>query len=477
VSADRPINADVPSAGGPDEPAAKAPEAAKPEPESPTPAQSSPDSGDKGTAMRAGGNRRVPGALLWIAGLVVVAIGFIVLAVVAGRGGPRNEPTPSGAAPAPVREEPAANEAEADSSTPSSQTSETLGYPAFATDNTTRIGGATAAENAAAAALAVFPAATPKQRPAAVTLVDEESWPAAIAATVLMAPPVRAPLLFSGPDGVPEATESALAALDPQGSGQTGGAQGFAFGAATVPDSIGGVEAIRAPGAKAGEPEDPAATAAAIAGLRDRLVGSPPDAIVLAPLEQPGFAAPAAAWAARSGDPVLFAERSSLPQPTAEALKEHATVPVYVLGPSSAIGDGVLQEVRKLGPKVKRVAGSDPVANALALARYGDGGFGWNVDDPGHGFVLARDDSPLDAAAAAPLSAAGTWGPLLLTDSADTLPAEVRSYFLDVKPGYTTNPTRAYYNHVWVIGDQEAIDVTQQAEVNELAELAKIGQR
>jgi hypothetical protein len=26
-----------------------------------------------------------------------------------------------------------------------------------------------------------------------------------------------------------------------------------------------------------------------------------------------------------------------------------------------------------------------------------------------------------------------------------------------------------------VIGDQEAIDVTQQAEVNELAELAKIG--
>ena len=73
------------------------------------------------------------------------------------------------------------------------------------------------------------------------------------------------------------------------------------------------------------------------------------------------------------------------------------------------------------------------------------------------------------------LSASGTWGPLLLTDSAGSLPAELRSYFLDVKPGYTTNPTRAFYNHVWVIGDQEAIDVNQQAEVNELAELAKIG--
>ena len=86
-----------------------------------------------------------------------------------------------------------------------------------------------------------------------------------------------------------------------------------------------------------------------------------------------------------------------------------------------------------------------------------------------------RATRPLDAAAAAPLSASGTWGPLLLTDDADTLPAALREYLLDVKPGYTTDPTRAFYNHVWVIGDQEAIDVNQQAEIDELAELAKIG--
>jgi hypothetical protein len=64
---------------------------------------------------------------------------------------------------------------------------------------------------------------------------------------------------------------------------------------------------------------------------------------------------------------------------------------------------------------------------------------------------------------------------LLLSDDAATLPTALRNYFLDVKPGYTTNPTRAFYNHVWVIGDQEAIDVNQQAEVNELAELVQIG--
>jgi hypothetical protein len=498
VAADRPINADVPEREEPEEPAPSA----EPAP-SPAGEQSSPLSGDKSAGVGPDPTEppqpreppaprpppppgeppperrrpRIPGALILIGGLVVVAIGFIVLAVVAGSGGgPNTESTSSGPAPAPVtpQEEPTAEEGEAQ--TPSSQTSEGLGYPSFATDNTTRVGGSAAAENAAAVALAIFPSTTPQQRPAAVALVDEEDWPAAIAAAVLMAPPVRAPILFSGPEGAPEATEEALTALDPQGSKETSGAHGFAFGDVTVPDTASGIETIRAPGSGEGEAEDPAASAAAIADLRDRLFGSPPEAIVVAPLAGPGFAAPAAAWAARSGDPVLFTEAKALPKPTEEALKKHRKVPVYVLGPSSAISGAVLGEIVKLGNEVKRISGKDPVRNALAFARYGDGGFGWSVNDPGHGFVLARQDSPLDAAAASGLSAAGTWGPLLLTDSADTLPPEVRSYFLDVKPGYTTNPTRAFYNHVWVIGDQEAIDVKQQAEVNELAELAKIGE-
>ncbi|MGB7684560.1 MAG: cell wall-binding repeat-containing protein, partial [Solirubrobacterales bacterium] len=205
------------------------------------------------------------------------------------------------------------------------------------------------------------------------------------------------------------------------------------------------------------------------------LFGAPPDHFVIAPSARPQLAMPAAAWAARSGDPVLFSGPKVLPRATAAALKPHPKVPVYVLGPTSAISSEVVREIAKIGLEVKRVSGEDPVANAVAFARYADGSFGWNINDPGHGFVLTRDERPLNAAAASPLSASGTWGPLLLTDDPGTLPAELRDYLLDVKPGYTTNPTRAFYNHVWVIGDQEAIDVNQQAEVNQLAELAKIG--
>lgn len=244
----------------------------------------------------------------------------------------------------------------------------------------------------------------------------------------------------------------------------TDGAQAFAVGTTASPDLK--TTAI--------EGSSPATTAAALVALRNRLFGEPPDSFVLVSQGKPELAVPAAAWAARSGDPVLFTGTAKLPSATAKVLERHPKVPVHVLGPSAAISSDVFREVAKLGNPVRRVSGENPVENAISFARYASGGFGWNVNDPGHGFVIARSDAPLDAAVAAPLSASGTWGPLLLTDGPDTLPGALREYLLDVKPGYSTDPTRAFYNHVWVIGDQEAIDVNQQAEIDQLAELAKI---
>ena len=183
---------------------------------------------------------------------------------------------------------------------------------------------------------------------------------------------------------------------------------------------------------------------------------------------------PAAAWAARSGDPVLFVERDSVPKPTLDALRRLKGVPVYALGPPSAISDKALTQVDKVTATVKRIGADDPVQNAIDFARYVDGTFGWNINDPGHGFVIANDARPLDAAAAAALSASGDWGPLLLTDDPTQVPAPLRSYLLDVKPGYVSDPTRAVYNHVWLIGDQDAISVGFQAQVDDLAEVAQV---
>ena len=400
--------------------------------------------------------RSVPFALKAIAGLIVVAIAFIGAAVLGGGGTGSSGPIPGASAPS-----------NSDGTQPASQTAARLGYPAFATDNTTRIGGADPTANAAGAALATYPSTANSLRPAAVSLVGENDWQGGIAASVLMAPPVGAPLLISTPSGVPGPTSSALGALAPRGSGASGGAQAFAIGDVAMPANLTRVTRVRSGGA--------AQTAAAIERLRDRLFGAAPEHVLIVSSQQPGFAMPAAAWAARSGDPVLFASRKELPAATAAALRAHPKTPAYVLGPTSAISPAVVRKIAKFDSRVRRVFGPDPVTNAIALARYSEGSFGWNVNDPGHGFVVARSDSPLDAAAAAPLSASGTWGPLLLTDNAARLPSALRGYLLDVKPGYTTDPTRAFDNHVWVIGDEGAIDVNQQGEIDNLAALTKIG--
>ncbi len=436
---ERPINADLPPVGG---------EAAETKAEKPTSTKA---------PKRKRRRRSIPAALKAIAALFLLAVVFIVAAILGGRGGGGSE---SPETPAPVSEAPSSS-----GGAPATQTPQELGYPAFATANTTRVGGGDAASTAAAVALAVYPSAQPSQRPNAVTLVDANDWRTAIAASVLMAAPVGAPVLVSEAGGVPDPTDEALSALDPAGGKDTGGAQVFAIGAADGPDDL-KTKRIGA-GGDAG--------AAAIASLRAKLAGSPPRHIVIAPSAVPAFAMPAAAWAARSGDPVLFTGPGKLAKQTATALRSYPKASVYVLGPSSAISSAVVREIAKLNPEVRRVSGEDPVDNAIELARYAHGSFGWNVNDPGHGFVVANAAEPLDAAAAAPLSGSGTWGPLLLTDSAGTLPPALRGYLLDVKPGYTTDPTRAFYNHVWVIGDQETISVNEQAEIDELAALAKIG--
>ncbi|HEY0277956.1 MAG TPA: cell wall-binding repeat-containing protein [Solirubrobacterales bacterium] len=460
MSADRPINADV------------------------TPPEEGPEPVAEPKTDRAPRRRpTIPGPIKLVAALVVIAVVFIVVAIIGGSGSKKGDggstTAPSTtvakgeAAPSPnssSAEGESESEGEGGSSEEAPSTdAEELGYPAFATSNTTRIGGADPTTNAAATALSVFPSTNEKQRPVAVALVSTEDWAGAIAAGVLMAEPVRAPLLYGEAGGVPDATNAALGALQPHGGAASGGHAMLAIGDVKVPKDM---SAARV---KAG---DAASEAAAIARLRDRLAGRKPEAIVLASSSEPAYAAPAAAYAARSGDPVLFTEAEALSQPTVAELRRDEGVPVYALGPSSAISGQVLKEVEgigKKGTKVTRISGSNPVQSAISFARYEGGEFGWHVADPGHGFVLSRSDAPLEAAAAAPLSASGSWGPLLVTDSADTLPSELRGYFLDVKPGYTTDPTRAFYNHVWIVGDTGQISVEQQAEVNEIAELAKIG--
>ena len=310
----------------------------------------------------------------------------------------------------------------------------------------------------------MFPARDDDTRPSAVALVDATDWRVAVSAAQLMSAPLRAPVLFSDGDALPAATEQALGRLIPTGAEKAGGAQVIRIGEAAVAE---GYKTTAVEGA------DYAALAQAIDRLQTAAAGKPSPAVVVASSEQPGFSMPAAAWAAKSGHPVLWVTRDAIPPATRAAITAHKRPKIYVLGPESAVSKTVLGQLDELGT-ARRISGPDPVANAIAFARFSDGTFGWNVVDPGHGLVFATTQRPLDAAAAAPLSASGSYGPLLLVTAANALPAPLQDYLLDIQPGYDDDPVRGVYNHGWLIGDEAAISVDVQARIDALLEIQAV---
>ena len=335
--------------------------------------------------------------------------------------------------------------------------------PSAATKNTTRVWASSPESIAAAAARAVYPGSRPSQRPLSVVLADSASWQATIAGAVLMAAPLHAPMLLTDGATIPAASQAALTALAPTGAGEDG-PQLIRLGTAASPASL---KSLSIGG------NDPFTLAARIDAYQARIAGRWSNAVVIASSESPAMAMPAAAWAAKSGDSVLFSERNNLPAATATAIKSHGKPRIYILGPPSTISEKVAGQLAALGP-VTRIGAKPATANAIAFARFSDGDFGWGIIDPGHGLVLTNVGASLTAGAAAPLSASGSYGPLLLTGRDGSLPPDVANYLRDIRPGYSSDPVRGVYNHAWVIGDPAAVSDRAQATIDSLLEIAPV---
>jgi hypothetical protein len=168
--------------------------------------------------------------------------------------------------------------------------------------------------------------------------------------------------------------------------------------------------------------------------------------------------------------------RDSIPAPIAKALADHERANVYLLGPERVIGEEVEQalERRQLARSVTRIEGPTPVENAIEFARFEKGDFGWGVVVPGYNFTLASTTRPADAAAAAALATRGVFAPLLLSDDPDRMPQPLEEYFLSVQPGYEDDPGQAVYNRAWILGDDKAISVDQQAQLDQVTELIPV---
>jgi ell wall binding domain 2 (CWB2) len=340
-----------------------------------------------------------------------------------------------------------------------------LGFPAIATKNTTRVGGGDATADVAGAVNAVFPATSDDNRPRAVVLVDKDDWQGAVAAAVLMGRPLSAPTLLSDGEDLPAASEDALRRLNPRGADLAKDAQVIRIGVNTPKPSDRRTAIIRG--------GDPFERAAAIDRFQSAARGRPSADVLVVSAERPEYALPAAAWAARSGDAVLFVRRGSVPTATSRALARHEKPDIFVLGPESVIGGEVTKALKAHG-RVRRIEGPTPVQNAIAFARYQRSGFGWGITVPGQNFTLASTDRPADAAAAAALGTQGVFAPLLLTDDDDRLPRSLESYLLDLQPGFEQDPNSSVFNHVWILGDERTISVDVQGRVDEITQLVPV---
>ena len=348
------------------------------------------------------------------------------------------------------------------------QGAEKLGFPSAATRNTIRVGGADAVADAAGVANALFPATGSADRPTAVVLVDSKDWQTAIAASVLAGPPIGAPLLLSDGDNLPAVSSDTLDRLAPKGSDLSKDAQVIRIG-----QDVARPEGFRTAVVQG---DDPFQRAAAIDRFVSAARGKPSADVVLYSADSPEWALPAASWAARSGDAALPVKRDSIPAPVRRALAGHEGPNVYLLGPRSAISGAVESQLRKdkLAGSVNRIEGRTPVENAIAFARYEKGDFGWGIVVPGYNFAIANLDRPLDVAAAASLATRGVFAPLLLTDDTAELPRPLEAYLLSVQPGYEDDPAQAVYNRAWILGDDKAISVNEQARIDATTELIPV---
>jgi hypothetical protein len=345
------------------------------------------------------------------------------------------------------------------------QAASELGFPVAATRDTTRVSGVDPVADAAGVAEALFPASSPETRPASVALVDKNDWQAGVAAAVLAGDPLHAPLLLSEGGSLPGATSGTLGRLKPKGQALSKGAQVILVG--DQPPAPGGFKSGRVHG------KDPFAIAAAVDSFQTAVAGKPAAVVIVASAEQPAYSMPAAAWSARSGDPVLFVNRNDIPAPTRKAIGLHAKPDILLMGPPTVISTAVEQQLKTLG-NVTRIQSKQPgpVAAAAEFARSGET---WGADHPGRNFSLANISRPADAAAAAALGSNGVFAPLLLTDKPTVMPPALEAYLLDVQPGFENDdPSEAVYNRVWILGNQDAVSQAVQARIDQLTQLVPV---
>ena len=305
--------------------------------------------------------------------------------------------------------------------------------------NTVRVGGERDAETYSSVLQIAYPATRAENSPKTVITVPDD-WRVALAYTPLIARPHNAALIVGGNAGAVNQNQrfSAVGNISNETVSDSGAAQNAAAVDERLAQATGGNLSL--------------------------------NIIVVSGDADYHWAIPAAAYAARTGTPILFAGKDNVPAATGSALqKRGGQARIFVLGGSDVISANVFDQLKQYGV-VQRIEGGDFYAFAVRFAEFRDSNadFGW-----GRSGLRSRRFSPTntilvnaenwqDAIAAAHLAARGKTGALLYTEK-NRLPAVVDNYLWRQRPLFSNTPAEGPFNHVWVVGSFGRISYETQA--------------
>ncbi len=319
--------------------------------------------------------------------------------------------------------------------------------------NTVRICGCIPNENA----IKVSNIAYADTSPNAIILVIEENWQDAFAATALIHHPRNAPILYTPKAYLDPLTVDQIFKLNPVG---VDGIKVFIVG--EVPYFIEEQLNILGLGTKRISGNNFYETAARVAEYLEY-----PQNIMIISGEDYREGLSTCAYAAHSGDVVLFSDRNQLPWFTRTVIQITENPNVFIVGSTNTISEKVEQEIRNLNVKfVDRISGTSPYEVAVNFAKYQspDNQFGWgrNYRD-GHAFTFTSINSPLDNPSSATFGHLGKHTPILPVEPYK-LPDIIKHYIESVKPIPLQVP-RPPFMHGWIIGCDNIISYDTQIEI------------
>jgi hypothetical protein len=328
---------------------------------------------------------------------------------------------------------------------------------------------------------------TAADRPWGVTLVTPDDPIAAISAVELVHFPDNAPIMFVDKTGIPAVTLNEIKRLQPVGIARDNNVQAFLVGAAANSavqsqlNSLGlkyqNVTAdndfelanqidmaygkIQNP--PSGVPQMEGSATFGGNGIQDVFIGS---------TSAYQFMLPITHWVSHMPGGVFWVDpkASMLPDSTIVALKRRmGKATIYVGGGPEQVPDALVSLLQQYGA-VTRLTNDDAVAfntpppitaesTAVAFSQMWDpvGMVGWNAVGAGHGFTIVNINDWQGAVGSAILSHLGFHAPLLLTDSATTLPSDVTTYLQKVAPTFLVSPGDGPYNMLYIIGNYEKV--------------------